>query len=130
VSAAFIAGLEAPLELVAGESFNVGIPNGNYTVKDLAEAALRAVPGSNLTFTGEAGNDSRTYRVSFQKILTVLKDQFKPEWDLDKGGRELVDFFKTTGFTEEQFRSRQCVRLKEIQHLMDEKKLSADLKWI
>ena len=44
VSNAFIAGLEAPLELVMGESFNVGIPNGNYTVRDLAEAAQRSVP--------------------------------------------------------------------------------------
>ena len=43
VCAAFIAGLEAPRELIAGRSYNVGIPNGNFTVRDLAEAAGRAV---------------------------------------------------------------------------------------
>lgn len=130
VSAAFIAGVEAPPELVAGQSFNVGIPNGNYTVKDLAEAAQRAVPGSVLTFTGEHGSDSRTYRVSFNKILTVLKDYFKPEWNLDRGGKELVELFDKVKFTEEQFRGRKCNRLKEIQYLLDEKKLGDNLKWI
>ncbi len=43
---AFIAGLEAPAELVSGRSYNVGIANGNYSVRDLAEAAGRAVPGA------------------------------------------------------------------------------------
>ncbi|MEK7089597.1 MAG: NAD(P)-dependent oxidoreductase, partial [Patescibacteria group bacterium] len=129
VSAAFIAGIEAPLALVAGQSFNVGIPNGNYTVKDLAEAAQRAVPGSVLTFTGEHGSDFRTYRVSFQKILTVLKDYFKPEWNLDNGGRELVELFDKVKFTEEQFRGRKCNRLKEIQYLLEERKLGDNLKW-
>ena len=86
VSNAFIAGLEAPLSLVSGESFNVGIPNGNFTVRNLAEAAQRSVPGCELVFTGEHGNDSRSYQVSFRKILTQLKDYFKPEWDLNRGG--------------------------------------------
>ena len=129
VSNAFIAGLEAPVALVAGQSFNVGIPNGNFTVRTLAEAAQRAMPGSVLTFTGEHGSDSRTYRVSFEKILTVLKDFYKPEWDLDKGGNELVDFFKKVGYTEEQFRGRMCNRLKQINHLLERGALDQDLRW-
>ena len=128
VSRAFIAGLEAPPELVAGESLNVGIPNGNYTIRDLALAAQRAVPGSELTFTGEHGSDARTYKVSFKKILDTLKDYCKPEWDLDRGGRELVDFFKKINFTEEQFCGRVCNRLKQIQHLIDSGKLAKNLK--
>lgn len=129
VSAAGIAGLEAPVALVAGQSFNVGIPNGNFTVRDLAEAAQRAVPGSTLTFTGEHGSDSRTYRVSFQKILTVLKDFYKPEWDLDKGGKELVEFFQKVNFTEEQFRGRTCNRLKQINYLLEQRQLDPALIW-
>ena len=129
VSRAFIAGLEAPAEIINRESFNVGVPSGNYTVRDLAQAAQRAVPGSELVFTGEHGSDSRTYRVSFKKILTVLKDYFAPEWDLDKGGKELVDYLKQTGFTEEHFRGRNCVRLAQIKHLQSEGLLDADLRW-
>ncbi len=130
VSNAFIAGLEAPLELVSDESFNVGIPEGNFTVRDLAEAAQRAVPGSTLIFTGEHNNDSRTYQVSFNKILNVLKDYFKPEWDLDRGGKELVELFNRIGFTEEKFRGRTCMRLKQIRYLLDGKELSQDLRWV
>jgi nucleoside-diphosphate-sugar epimerase len=130
VCQAFEAGLLAPPELIAGESFNVGIENGNYTVKDLALAAQAAVPGSTLVFTGEHGSDSRTYRVSFKKILTVLKDYFKPEWNLNSGGRELVDFFKKINFTEEMFRGRVCNRLPQLKYLIETKKLDDKFFWI
>jgi len=128
VSNAYIAGLEAPLELVSGQAFNVGLPNGNFTVRDLAQAAQRAVSGSSLVFTGEHGNDSRTYRVGFKKILSVLKDYFKPEWDLDRGGKELVDFFKRTNFKEEDFRGARCVRLKQIKALQEAHKINGELR--
>lgn len=127
---AFIAGLEAPNSLVANQSFNVGVENGNYTVRDLAEAAQRSVPGSSLIFTGEHGKDSRTYKVSFKKILTELKDYFKPEWDLDKGGKELVNFFHKVNFTEEDFRGRNCNRLLQIKYLKEHNKLDNNLFWI
>lgn len=129
VCSAFISGLEAPLDIVRGRSYNVGIPNGNFTVKDLAEAAQRSVPGSSLVFTGEHGADSRTYRVSFQRILTELRDYYKPSWDLDRGGRELVAMFKKIGFSEAQFRGEQTVRLTKLRSLIDSKKLDEKLRW-
>ena len=128
VSQAFIAGLEAPESLVGNQSFNVGMPNGNFTIRDLAEAAQRSVLGSDLVFTNEH-TDSRTYKVSFRKILTVLKDYFRPEWDLDRGGKELVEFFNRVGFTEEHFRGRTCNRLKQMKYLMKSGNLTTDLRW-
>ena len=128
VGSAFMAGLEAPESLVQGRSYNIGIPDGNFTVRQLAEAAQRAVPGSTLKFTGEHGGDSRTYRVGFNRILTELKDYFRPEWDLDRGGREPVAMFKEVGFTEEQFRGPTCVRLSQLRRLMSSGALSADLR--
>lgn len=119
---AFIAGLEAPASIVSGRAFNVGIENGNYTVRDIAEAAQRAVPGCELVFTGEH-TDPRTYRVSFNRILTELKDYFKPQWNLDKGGKELVEFFDRVNFTEQQFRGRNTIRLQQLKHLNDSGKL-------
>ena len=119
VCSAYIAGLEAPMKLVGGRSYNVGIAQGNFTVRDLAEAAQRAVPGSTLTFTGEHGKDARTYRVSFDRILSELKGFYQPEWDLDRGGRELVALFKATQFTESDFRGNKCTRLNQLQHLQE-----------
>ena len=129
VSSAFVAGLEAPEQLVAGRSYNVGIPDGNYTVRDLAEAAQKAVPGSTLTFTGEHGSDSRTYKISFKRILSELKDYYKPEWNLERGGSELVALFKKTGFTEEHFRGLTCDRLMSLNHLTESNQINKDLFW-
>lgn len=130
VCSAFIAGLAAPKELVAGRAFNVGIPNGNFTVRQLAEAAQRAVPGSKLVFTGEHGNDSRTYRVSFNRILTELKDYFVPSWDLDRGAAELVQYFNKIEFAETEFRGWKTTRLMQINRLREQGKLDAKLRRI
>jgi len=111
---AFIAGLEAPLEVVAGRSYNVGIPNGNFSVRELAEAAQRAVPGTEIKFMGQHGGDSRTYKVSFKRILSELAEWYKPEWTLDSGGRELVEFFKAVNFSEEDFRGPKTNRLPKL----------------
>ncbi|MCX5712317.1 MAG: SDR family NAD-dependent epimerase/dehydratase, partial [Candidatus Omnitrophica bacterium] len=108
----------------------VGIPNGNFTVRELAEAAQRVVKGSKLIFSGEHGTDSRTYRVSFKKILTVLKDYFKPEWDLIRGGNELVELFKKINFTEEQFRGRMTNRLKQLEYLRKNGKIDKELRCV
>jgi nucleoside-diphosphate-sugar epimerase len=119
VCSAFIAGIEAPASIVSGKAYNVGIPNGNYTVREIAEAAQRAVPGCDLIFTGEH-TDPRTYRVSFTKILSELKDYYKPEWNLEKGGKELVEFFDRVNFTEQKFRGRETIRLNQISYLKNQ----------
>ncbi len=129
VCSAFIAGLEAPTAVVSGRSYNVGIPNGNFSVRQLAEAAGCAVPGSTVSFTGEHGSDSRTYRVSFDRILTELRDWYHPAWNLDRGGEELVAFFRRTRFTESDFRGRVTNRLAQLRHLSDSGQLDATLRW-
>jgi nucleoside-diphosphate-sugar epimerase len=129
VSKAFIAGLEVPKKLIANESFNVGIHHGNFRVKELAEAAQQVVKGSSLMFTGEHDSNSRTYKVSFKKILSVLKDYYQPEWDLLKGGRQLVEFFDEVRFTEEMFRSKNCNRLLQLNYLLKKKQIDERLFW-
>jgi len=129
VCAAFIAGIEAPVELVRGRSYNVGTQAGNFTVRDLAEAAQRAVPGSTLVYTGEHGSDSRTYRVSFSRILRELAEWYQPAWDLDRGGADLVAFFRRTGFTERHFRGCTTNRLLQLRHLTESGRLDQTLRW-
>jgi nucleoside-diphosphate-sugar epimerase len=125
VCAAFISGLNAPRDVLAGRSFNVGIHNGNFTVRQLAEAAQRAVPGSLLVFTEEHGNDSRTYKVSFDRILTELKGYFSPSWNLDLGAAELVSYFKKINFTEQDFRGWKTIRLIQLNRLREKNKLDS-----
>jgi len=129
VCQSFIAGLEAPADLVGGRAYNVGILDGNFTVRDLAEAAQRSVPGSELVFINEH-TDPRTYKVSFDRIFTELSDYYKPEWDLDKGGRDLVQYFNNINFTEDDFRGSKCNRLKQLEILRRQNQLDGDLEWI
>jgi nucleoside-diphosphate-sugar epimerase len=129
VCAAYVAGLEAPEDLVAGRAFNVGIPNGNFTVRDLAEAAQAVVSGSSLVFTGEHGSDSRTYRVSFDRILNDLKEYYRPTWSLQRGGEELVQAFVRGSFTEEDFRGPAFSRLIKIQEHIAMGRLDENLRW-
>ena len=129
VCQSFIAGLEAPADLVGGRAYNVGILDGNFTVRDLAEAAQRSVPGSELVFINEH-TDPRTYKVSFDRIFTELSDYYKPEWDLDKGGRDLVQYFNNINFTEDDFRGSKCNRLKQLEILRRQNQLDSDLEWI
>jgi len=118
VCQAFIAGLEAPSKLVNGRAFNVGIENGNYTVRDLAEAAQRVVNDSELVYLNKH-TDPRTYKVSFKRIFSELKDYYKPEWDLDKGGNELVKYFDKVNFTEDDFKGKTCNRLAQLKYLRE-----------
>jgi nucleoside-diphosphate-sugar epimerase len=129
VCSAFIAGFEAPASLVSGRAFNVGVPDGNFTVRQIAEAAQRSVPGSELIFTGEH-SDPRTYKVSFKRILKELSSYYKPKWNLDMGGKELVDFFDEVGLTEKNFRGLDTIRLKQLLYLKDNNMLDDTLRII
>ena len=129
VCKALLIGLEAPKNNLNGNSYNIGYKNGNYSVRELAEAASRSIPGSKLLFTGEHV-DSRTYRVSFKRIFEELGEWFKPDWDLDKGAQELVKAFDKVNFNEETFRGMKTNRLIKLKHLSSQNKLDSDLRWI
>lgn len=107
---AIYATMIAPKDLVSGKSFNIGIPNGNFTVKEIAETVKQILPDSKLRFTGEH-TDSRTYKVSFKKILTELKDYYKPEFNLLTGGKEMLEFFKKIKFSLDDFQGFKTNRI-------------------
>ena len=127
VCQAIIAGIKAPKKLVNKKSFNVGIKDGNFTVKELAEIAQKFVPGSQLFFLNKH-TDARTYKVSFSRIFSQLGDFYKPQWNLDMGAKELIDYFKKVKFTEDDFRGRKCNRLKQLQYLISKNFISNELK--
>jgi len=80
--------LEITPEVISGNSFNIGVINGNYTVKQLAEAAQAALNGIPITFKTESIVDPRSYKVSFSKAKRVLN--FQANTDLKTGGSELI----------------------------------------
>lgn len=73
---------QAPIDLVAGEVFNVGSDAQNYTLGDVAELINRQAPEAEI-MSDETFLDRRNYRVSFEKIRARLG--FEPAWTLERG---------------------------------------------
>ena len=73
--------------------------------------------------------DPRSYKVSFNRILSELEDYFTPEFDLDKGGKELVDYFNRVNFSEDDFRGRICNRLPQLRYLQQNKLIDKQLRY-
>ena len=88
ISRAFIAALEAPEDAVFNEAFNVGQTAHNYRIRDIAEIVAEVVPGCRVEIAPDAGPDTRSYRVNFDKIARVLP-AFKPQWDARRGAEQL-----------------------------------------
>ena len=92
VSLALIRYLEAPLDVVGGEVFNVGSERGNLRLIELGEVIRRVVPGVEVSVR-ESAEDPRNYRVSFAKMEHVLG--FQASKGVEDAVREIVDAVQT-----------------------------------
>ena len=128
ISRAFLAALEAPIDVVHNQAFNVGQNSQNFTVRTIAEIVKSTIPQCEIEFARGAAPDPRNYRVDFSKITRMLPE-FKPCWTVEKGARELYDTFKARGLTKEEFESRRYTRLKQLRHLLETGALSEKLRW-
>jgi len=79
--------LEAPLDLVAGEVFNVGDTRENYRKLDLVEILRERFPNGKVDFVHK-DEDPRDYRVSFEKFAT--RTGFKVERSVEDGIDEVL----------------------------------------
>ncbi len=58
--------LEAPVDVVGGQTYNVGDDRLNYTLRDLAGKILDIFPDTRVEYVNNS--DRRNYRVSFRKV--------------------------------------------------------------
>src|SRR5271165_6674501 len=124
---AIIAVLEAPVEAVHNEIFNVGDNGHNYRVREIAEIVAARFPGCKLVF-GSAGSDNRSYRVSFDKIRKHLPD-FNCLWDAERGANQLYELFKRIDMTPEVFQFRTFTRLKQLEFLIKTQQIDNQFFW-
>jgi len=117
ISRAFLAVLEAARELVHDEAFNVGRPEDNVQVKDIADLVRDTVPGSRVSFAEDAGPDLRNYRVDFSKLAGTFPD-LDLRWRVGDGIDELVGAYARHGLTYDDFMSARFVRLRRIRELV------------
>ena len=83
---AVVLALQAPLDHIKGEIFNVGSDAQNYTINQIGELIHRLIPSAELIQQGD-DVDKRNYRVSFAKIARVLR--FAPQHTVEDGVREI-----------------------------------------
>ena len=124
---AIVCAVEAPRDIVHNQIFNVGDTTNNYRVKEIAEIIADIFTGCKLSF-GDSGADNRSYRVSFEKINTILPG-FKCDWNAQRGAQQLFDLFSQIDMTEETFLSRGFTRLKQLEYLIRTQQIDQDFFW-
>ncbi len=127
ISKAIACVLEAPVDIVHNQVFNVGDTDENYRIREVAEIVGSAFPGCRTTF-GDSGDDNRSYRVSFDKINSELPG-FACEYTAKKGAEELYDTFSKIDMDEEVFNARPYTRLKQLTYLLETHQLNDELYW-
>jgi len=119
--------LEAPADAVNGETFNVGHTRENYRIRQIAEIVADAFPGC-LVSVGPPSGDTRSYRVSFEKIHARLPG-FQCRWTAAEGARELRRVFERIEFDAGQYEARPFTRLKQLRYLQRTGQVNQDLFW-
>ncbi|MBB5702838.1 nucleoside-diphosphate-sugar epimerase [Ochrobactrum daejeonense] len=127
ISRAFMAAMEAPRDKVWNEAFNVGTTAHNYRIRDIARIVADNVPDCRLEYAEDAGPDTRSYRVSFEKLARVLPEA-KPEWDAVAGARELLAAYSRSTLTLEEFEGPRFQRIAHIRKLIAEGVLDGALR--
>jgi nucleoside-diphosphate-sugar epimerase len=127
IARAFVAVLEADRQVVHDEAFNVGRTEESYQVRDIAAIVERAVPGSRIAFTADAGPDLRNYRVGCDK-LPALVPAFRPEWTVPAGVEELRDAYVEHGLTLEQLTGPTLQRIRSVVGMQERGELDRALR--
>jgi len=90
IASAIVATLEAPLESVSGEIFNVGDDRLNFTLSQIADKIRGQISNVRVEHTENA--DRRNYRVSFRKIRDCIG--FKAAYSIEDGICEIKEAFE------------------------------------
>ena len=130
VAEAFRVFLEAPRDAVHGRAFNVGHPDNNVQVRDIAAMVREELPECRVDIRNENPADNRSYRVAFDRALAL---GFRPRRNVADGAREVVAAFRAAPLVRADLDSDAYVTLSRYRRLMaegvldDELRLRADL---
>ncbi|MCZ6581581.1 MAG: SDR family oxidoreductase [Thaumarchaeota archaeon] len=117
VAEAYVTVIKAPEEKINGEIFNVGSDSLNYQILSLAKEVAKAI---KIPFKKKwyGDPDSRSYRISFEKINDVLG--YKTKFSISDGAKETFDALKNGKTTD----SIQTKTVEWYKYLLDAKNIS------
>ncbi len=126
---AFIACLDAPVDAISNQAFNIGRSTENYQIRQVATMVAEVVPNCEVAFAAGASADARNYRVDFRKAENRLPG-YKPRWTLRAGIEELYAAYVKWGMTKDLFLGPKFYRLKIVQALQERGAIDGDLRRI
>jgi nucleoside-diphosphate-sugar epimerase len=120
--------LDAPRDAVHNQILNVGSQSSNSRILDVAHTVASVFDGSEIAFASEASADTRSYRVSFDKLAKTLPS-FSCQWTVERGARELREVFDSVRLTADRFSFRGFTRLAQIEHLRRTEQIDQRFFW-
>jgi nucleoside-diphosphate-sugar epimerase len=121
ISRAFAAVLEAPINVIHAQAFNVGRDEDVVQIRTIAEQ-VSEITGAPVSFAEGAGPDLRNYQVDFTKISTSLPG-FSPQWTIPLGIQEIWRDAAERGLTAEDFEGPRYVRLRQLRRLAEDERI-------
>jgi nucleoside-diphosphate-sugar epimerase len=128
VARAFLAVLQAPLEIVHNEAYNIGADELNHRISELGQIVAETVPGCELATMPQPGADQRTYKADFAKFKKNFP-AFALRWTARRGANELYTAFQRIGLTHSEFTDKRFTRLSWLRHLLDGGSVDESLRW-
>jgi nucleoside-diphosphate-sugar epimerase len=107
---------------------NAGRDEGNYQVKQLAEAVAAHVPDTKVSINTSAPPDKRSYKVDFT-LFKSLAPEATPQVPLEESVKRLIAGLKRMNFREKDFRNSPYMRLNTLRSHLLEKRLTSNLDW-
>ena len=105
-----------------GETINLGYPGYNFQVIDLANKVKKIIPKAQIIIENKK-IDNRTYKVSFDKAFKLFKDEINFDLNIERSISELVNYFDKVKFNKEMFEGRKTIRIKQLKHLIENKRI-------
>jgi nucleoside-diphosphate-sugar epimerase len=110
VAQAVVLALQAPLDEVRGQTFNVGSNEQNYQIADLGPIIQHMVPTARIVVQPQ--EDNRNYRVRFDKVRDTLG--FRPQYTVEDGVAEILAAFaagKITDYRDPRYNNYAFLKL-------------------
>ena len=120
--------LTAQTSIVNGQAYNLGCLNGNYSVREIAEAASKCLGSIPIEYSTESLSDQRSYRVSFVKAKEDLG--FVATKDFEFGGAEIVNNFQKLEIADRERYFKDTTRLDTLKRLMELDRITSNLRWV
>ncbi len=125
IAEAFRFFMTQPREQIHDRAFNVGHPDNNLQVKDIAALVQVALPSTQIEIKNETAGDTRSYRVDFGRAVGL---GYRPTMRVADGIAEILAAFQAVKLTKDDFQSDRYITLKRYERLLAEGRMDPELR--